>query len=177
VAPAARWTVLAIAASTSASGCSGTTADGRRPITPSATATSQNGVDLPHQAILDGYKGMWSDYADDLTSHNWQHPTVTAYATGNALLLLEANILFDVHNGLVTKGRPALYPVAKPGPKPSTAEVVDCVDFSGVWKYVEATNALKESAPGGWHLVDATMVLQNDRWKVTELAMGTVGSC
>jgi hypothetical protein len=122
---------------------------------------------------------MWSDYDHDLATRNWQHPTIKDHATGQALMILYANVLADNHDGLVTRGEPVLYPVAKlgPGADLQTAEVVDCADFSRVQKIVVATNTPQAAGPGGWHLVDANLVLKDGLWKVSALAMGTAGSC
>ena len=172
---AAEWAIVTIAISALAGGC----ATARTPTVPPATPVAKDPAESVRQAVLAGYTGMWTDYGHDLTSHNWQHPTVAAYATGQALLLLEANILSDNHDGVVTEGAPTLYPVVKtvPGVGPSTAEVVDCANFSAVWKYGATTHTRVEKHPDGWHLIDANLMLREGRWKVSTLAMGAVGSC
>lgn len=103
-----RWIVVSIATTTLASGCSGNTRAIKPVPAPSNTAVTRDTADATRQTILTGYMGMWGDYGRDLTSHNWQHPSVAAYATNQALLLLEANILDDNHDGLITRGTPAL---------------------------------------------------------------------
>jgi hypothetical protein len=44
-------------------------------------------------------------------------------------------------------------------------------------KYVATTGALKDSVPGGTHLVQAQLVLKNGTWKVSDITMGQSGSC
>ncbi|MBS2545482.1 hypothetical protein KGQ19_01230 [Catenulispora sp. NL8] len=123
---------------------------------------------------------MWADYQKDLLTADWRNPVSVNHATGAALMDLENALAVDGHNGWIGKGAPVLNPVVQrvsgTGGN-ATAEVVDCVDLSHALVYVAATGALKDSTPGGRHLVDAGLVMKSGQWKVSTLAAGKVGSC
>jgi hypothetical protein len=59
----------------------------------------------------------------------------------------------------------------------ASAEVLDCIDLSQALLYVAKTGALKDSTPGGRHLIDAGLVMRDGVWKVSTMAAGRVGSC
>jgi hypothetical protein len=160
-----------------ATGCGGST----KPLVPQPTSTgaSGSGQDPTHAAVLSAYTGMWSDYSTDLLTANWQNPISANHATGQALQTIENALAVDGHHGWIGKGSPVPHPVVKSltmGP-PESAEVVDCLDLSRALLYVAATGKLKDSTPGGWHLVDAGLVMKDGEWKVSTLAMGKAGSC
>ncbi|WP_194924890.1 hypothetical protein [Catenulispora pinisilvae] len=172
---------MAVAALVSAAvtGCGTSTKPSSLPQTPStaAQATSQ---DPAGAAVVAAYDGMWSDYETDALTSNWQNPVSANHATGQALLTISNTLAVNGHHGWIVKGMPVLHPAVKslaPTSNPSTADVVDCDDLSHFLKYVAATGALQDSTPGGWHLVQAGLVLKDGVWKVSTLAMGQAGSC
>lgn len=160
-----------------ATGCGGST----KPVTPRTASTSASGPgpDSMHAAVLAAYTGMWSDYSTDLLTANWQNPISANHATGQALQTIENALAVDGHHGWIGKGSPVPHPVVKSVTmgSPESAEVVDCVDLSRALLYVAATGKLKDSTPGGWHLVDAGLAMKDGGWKVSTLAMGKAGSC
>jgi len=160
-----------------AAGCGGST----KPAVQKASSpgASAGGEDPGHAAVLAAYTSMWSDYTTDLLTANWQNPISVRHATGEALLTIENALAVDGHHGWVGKGSPVPHPTVKSltvGPS-ETAEVVDCIDLSRALLYVAATGKLKDATPGGWHLVDAELVVKDGVWKVSTLAMGKAGSC
>lgn len=172
---------MAVAALVSAAvtGCGNSPKPSKLPQAPSSASRSTS-QDPEGAAVLAAYKGMWSDYEKDSSTANWQNPVSANHATGEALQDLENTLAVDGHHGWVGKGAAVLHPVVKSLPSavsPTTAEVVDCADLSHFLRYVAATGALQDPNPGGWHLVDAEMVLKDGAWKVSTLAIGQVGSC
>lgn len=160
-----------------ATGCGGST----KPVAPRppSTGASASGQDSTHAAVVAAYTAMWSDYSTDLLTANWQNPISANHATGQALQTIENALAVDRHHGWIGKGSPVPHPVVKSLTMvpPESAEVVDCVDLSRALLYVAATGKLKDSTPGGWHLVDAGLVMKDGEWKVSTLAMGKAGSC
>jgi len=147
---------------------------------PSPVGASSVPQTATRTAVLAAYTGMWSDYQKDLSTANWQNPVSVNHATGEALQDLENTLAVDGHYGWVGKGAPVLNPVIKTMSgtgAAATAEVVDCADLSHFLRYVAATGALKDSTPGGRHLIDAELVMKGGVWKVSTLATGQVGSC
>jgi hypothetical protein len=132
------------------------------------------------EAVIAAYKGMWSDYQQDLATANWQNPLSVKHATGKALLVLENTLALDGHHGWIGKGTPELEPIIKTltdHGTSSTAEIVDCADLTHFLLYVASTGALQDSTPGGRHLIDATLIVEDGVWKVSTFATGVVGSC
>lgn len=164
--------------------CATTTACGRttKGVLPAPTTTigSSEGQDPTRAAVLAAYDGMWSDYEKDSLTSNWQNPVSADHATGQALLTISNTLAVNGHHGWIVKGTPVLHPVVRtltPTVNPDAAEVVDCDDLSHFLKYVATTGALQDSTLGGWHLVQAGLVLKGGAWKVSTLSMGQAGSC
>jgi hypothetical protein len=160
------------------SGCSTTTA--KKPHAAASSLTVQDQAAATRQAVLAGYTGMWSDLEKDALTSNWQNPTIVQHATGKALLNLDESLAADNHLGLVGKGHAVLHPMVvsmNPEQSPTTATVADCADFRNFLKYVASTGALENNKPGGMHFVQATLLNKSGVWKVSELAIGAVGSC
>lgn len=176
-----KWLVAAAATLCGiVSGCSDTTQKPAQVTTPAPTTSPTDSAAAVKQAILAGYSGMWSDYEKDELTANWEHPTVVNHATSKALLSLDENLATDHHFGWVGKGHAVLHPAVAsmtPSVEPTSASVVDCADLANFLKYVAATGALKDSTPGGTHLVQAQMVLKDGAWKVSDITMGQSGSC
>lgn len=172
---------MAVAALVSATvtGCGTSTKRPSLPQAPSTAAQSTNN-DSVRAAVLAAYDDMWSDYEKDALTSNWQNPVSVNHATGEALLTISNTLAVNGHHGWIVKGKPVLHPVVRTlalTPNPSTAVVVSCDDLSHFLKYVAATGALQDLTPGGWHLVQADLVLKDGVWKVSTLAMGQAGSC
>lgn len=171
---------LAAAACGLVSGCSDATQKTTQITTPASSASPADSTAAAKQAILAGYSGMWSDYEKDELTANWEHPTVVNHATSKALLSLDENLAADHHFGWIGKGHALLHPAVvfmAPNVGPTSASVIDCADLTNFLKYIVATGALKDSIPGGTHLVQAQMVFKGGVWKVSDITMGQSGSC
>ena len=176
---AVKAVVAAAALVGAATGCGSSTTPSSLPRMPS-TATQSTNQDPVRSAVIAAYDGMWSDYEKDALTSNWQNPVSADHATGEALLTISNTLAVNGHHGWIVKGTPVLHPVVRtlaPTSNPSTADVVSCDDLSHFLKYVAATGALQDSTPGGWHLIQASLVLKDGVWKVSTLAMGQAGSC
>jgi hypothetical protein len=159
-----------------ATGCSAP-ADSPRPV---VSATSASPTNATRAAVLAAYTGMWDDYEKDLLTANWQNPTPVNHARGDALMTLENSLALDGHNGLIGKGPVVLHPTVKsltPNDRPTTAEIIDCVDMSHALLYVAKTGALEDTTPGGRHPVNAKLVFEGGVWMVSALDSGQVNSC
>ncbi|MBS2545352.1 hypothetical protein KGQ19_00570 [Catenulispora sp. NL8] len=161
-------------------GCSDATQKAAPIPTPASSTLPTDSTAAAKQAILAGYSGMWSDYEKDELTANWEHPTVVNHATSKALLSLDESLAADHHFGWIGKGHAMLHPAVvsmTPSTYPTAASVMDCADLTNFLKYVAATGALKDSAPGGTHLVQAQMTFKDGVWKVSDITMGQPGSC
>ena len=176
-----KWQVAVAAAVCGlVTGCSGATQKVAQNTTPTSSASPTYSTAAAKQAILAGYSGMWSDYEKDELTANWEHPTVVHHATSKALLSLDENLAADHHFGWIGKGHAVLHPAVAsmtPSGDPTSASVIDCADLTNFLKYVAATGVLKDSLPGGTHLVQAQMVFKDGVWKVSDITMGQSGSC
>jgi len=170
-------TALVVILSASATGCGDSTKPVTLPVT--SISTTPPSQDLANAAVLAAYTGLWSDYQRDLLTANWQNPASANHATGQALASIKEALSNDSRHGWIGKGAPVPHPTVKSlALSPSaSAEVVDCIDLSHALLYVATTGALKDSTPGGRHLVDAGLVMQDGVWKVSTMTAGQVGSC
>lgn len=172
-------TAAAALVAAAVAGC-GTPTKSSLPRQTPSTAAQSTSQDPVRAAVIAAYDAMWSDYEKDALTSNWQNPVSANHATGEALLTISNTLAVNGHHGWIVKGAPVLHPVVRtlaPTSNPSTADVVSCDDLSHFLKYVAATGALQDSTPGGWHLVQASLVLKDGVWKVSTLAMGQAGSC
>lgn len=161
-----------------AAGCTASKRPSQLAARPSPSSVESS--ETTRQTVIAAYEGMWNDYQKDLATANWQNPQSARHATGEALLALENALAVDEHHGWIGKGSVVLHPIVKAlagSGDMATAEVVDCADWTHAVLYVAATGALKDSTPGGWHLVDAKLVVKGGTWKVSTFATGAVGSC
>lgn len=174
----AMWVAPAITVWLFTSGCSTATAKKPGPAASSPTVQDQNNA--TRQAVLAGYAGMWTDLEKDALTSNWQKPTIVHHATGSALLELDESLAADNHLGLVGKGHAVLHPMVvslTPEQNPTSASVADCADLRNFLKYVASTGAPQYNTPGATHFVTATLLNKSGVWKVSELAIGSAGSC
>ena len=120
------------------------------------------------QVVLDAYVAFWNDgylaAADPMDPTN---PALAAHATGEQLETLESAFLARQANGEVIRGTLDLAPrvVSVVG---ETATVRDCyLDNTGIYDAV--TGERHDTATGVRHLVTATLVLEDETWKVSDL--------
>lgn len=174
----ALWVAPAITMWLFTSGCS--TATDKKPGSAASNLTVHDQAAATRQAVLAGYAGMWTDLEKDALTSNWQNPTIVHHATGKALLELDESLAADNHRGLVGKGHAVLHPMVvdmTPAQNPTSASIADCADFRNFLKYVVSTGEPEYNTPGAMHFVQATLLNKNGTWKVSELAIGSAGSC
>ena len=124
---------------------------------------------------------MWRDFAAAGQTSDWQSPTLSEHATGDALLQMSRGLYADHLNGLVTKGAPVDHPSVKsasPPADPTTVLISDCGDSSHWLKYNATTGAVTSGAPGGRQAITAEVKAQaGGTWKVDQFAVEAVGTC
>lgn len=132
-----------------------------------AGATTTTAVD-DEQAVLDAYVAFWNHgflvAADPMDP---THPALAEHATGTQLETLQRAFLARQTNGEVIRGSLDLAPriVSVVG---ETATVRDCyLDDTGVFD--AATGERHDTPTGVRHLVTATLVVEGDAWKVSDL--------
>jgi hypothetical protein len=111
---------------------------------------------------------------------DYQSPQLSDHASGDALSQLARGLYANKQHGIIAKGDPATSPTvtsATPSAKPTSVVVADCFDDSRWLNYVASTGALQNDVAGGKHATTATVTLTDGAWRVTQLAVGTVGTC
>lgn len=132
------------------------------------------------QAIT-AYLGMWQDFTTAGQTSDWQSATLSAHATGDALLQMSRGLYADHLNGLITKGQPVDHPTVKsasPLTDPTTVLISDCGDSSHWLKYDATTGQPAPGSPGGRQAITAEVKTQADgSWRVDQFAVEAVGTC
>lgn len=148
---------------------------------PSTLATPVSPADQAKQDALAAYRDMWHNFVVAGQTSDWQSPLLGQYATGLALSTLSRGLYADHYNGLVSKGAPALNPVAvsvDPASNPSTVIINDCGDSTHALKYYANNGQPANDGPGGRRFIKATVQKQPDgSWKVSDFGIQPVGSC
>lgn len=120
------------------------------------------------QEVLDAYVAFWNDgYLEAADPMDPTNPALAAHSTGSQLETLERAFLARQTNGEVIRGTLDLQPrvVSVVG---ETATVRDCyLDETGI--YDEATGERRDAATGVRHLITATLVVEDETWKVSNL--------
>lgn len=120
------------------------------------------------QQVLDAYISFWNDgYLAAADPMDPTSPALAAHATGEQLETLERAFLARQTNGEVIRGTLDLQPrvVSVVG---DTATVRDCyLDNTGVFDAV--TGERHDTATGVRHLITATLVVEDNTWKVRDL--------
>lgn len=154
-------------------GVAGSCADdeGGQPSTTSAPATTTDTTTTTpgdDQEVLDAYVAFWNDgYLEAADPMDPTNPALAAHTTGSQLETLERAFLARQANGEVIRGTLDLQPriVSVVG---ETATVRDCyLDDTGI--YDEATGERRDTATGVRHLITATLVVEDETWKVSDL--------
>jgi hypothetical protein len=125
------------------------------------------------------YRAMWKDLEAAGRSADPNAPQLGDHATGGALRLLKYGLTKDRQEAVVAKGYVVLSPQVKsatPATAPTQVGIMDCSDDSH-WLQYKKTGRLKDQVPGGHHLTDATVQLQNGSWKVSDFYLHEVGTC
>lgn len=120
------------------------------------------------QEVLDAYIAFWNDgYLEAADPMDPTNPALAAHATGEQLETLERAFLARQTSGEVIRGTLDLQPrvVSVVG---ETATVRDCyLDDTGVFD--AATGERRDTATGVRHLITATLIVEDDTWKVSDL--------
>ncbi len=133
------------------------------------------------QKAVKVYLGMWHAMAGAARTSDWQSPTLSQFATGEALSTISGGLYTDHQNGLVTKGAPKNEPTVaavEPADEPSTVTISDCGDSTDWLKYRADTGQPADDGPGGRRAITAVVKRQDDgRWLVSDFAVQAVGTC
>jgi hypothetical protein len=120
------------------------------------------------QQVLDAYVSFWNDgYLAAADPMDPTSPALAAHSTGEQLETLQRAFLARQTNGEVIRGSLDLQPrvVSVVG---DTATVRDCyLDNTGVFDV--ATGERHDTATGVRHLITATLIVEDDTWKVSDL--------
>ncbi len=142
------------------------------------TSTSPGGGD-PSTEVLAAYREMWADLVAAARTSDFQSPLLSHYTTGDAHTLFVQGLAHDQLHGIVTRGEPVIDPRISsltPAGHPTRATVTDCFDDAH-WLEYTTSGARAKNTPGGRRATTADLIMSRGTWKVTELAVGSVGSC
>lgn len=142
----------------------------------SGVAASSAGPDAAAIAV---YLAMWADMVEAAKTADYQSPRLSDHAASQALLLLTGSLRKAHEQNVVIKGDPALSPRVigvTPATHPVAVSILDCIDDSR-WLNYTRDGELQNGTPGGKHRTTATVGFLDDRWMVTQLQIGEVGSC
>lgn len=102
------------------------------------------------------------------------------FATGSALRLLAGGLAENRARGVRTRGAPVVevprVVEVAPLAVPVSVSVVGCVDDGG-WPLYTVAGRWVDSGPSGRRRTSARVVDMGGVWKVSELAVGAVGTC
>jgi hypothetical protein len=150
-------------------------------LSPPHTPASTPPVTAAAAAAVASYLAMWQDFAVAGRTSDWQAKSLSAHATGDALLQMSRSLYADHYNGLITKGAPVNHPRAtkvSPAAAPATVLISYCGDSTHWLKYVAKTNQLANDGPGGKRSITAEVKRQpNGLWKVDRFAVEGLNSC
>ena len=122
---------------------------------------------------------MWADWVNAGITSNYQSPLLPEHASGNALSVLVQGLAKNQQQGIVTKGEPVLNPqitsLSPPG-SPTQATITDCLDDAH-WLEYKTSGGLANATPGGLHATTAIIMNTGGSWKVTQLAVQSIGTC
>lgn len=120
------------------------------------------------QEVLDAYVAFWNDgYLEAADPMDPTSPALAAHATGAQLETLQRAFIARQANGEVIRGTLDLQPRVV-SVVDETATVRDCyLDNTGI--YDEASGERVDTASGVRHLITATLVVEDDTWKVSDL--------
>ena len=146
--------------------------DGSQSTTSSTASTTTDGSTSTTAGqdgeVLDAYVAFWNDgYLEAADPMDPTNPALAAHATGEQLETLERAFLARQTNGEVIRGTLDLQPrvVSVVG---ETATVRDCyLDNTGVFDAESGERV--DTASGVRHLITATLVVEDDTWKVSDL--------
>ena len=164
-----------------ACGGSGSSMDASPPTTTGArAAAAQSAEAAARKESIAAYNAMWADMAAAAETADYQSPRLAEHADGEALSQLVRGLYANKQHGIVAKGDPATNPKvtsSTPSGSPTSVAIVDCFDDSRWLNYLASTGALQNDVAGGSHATTATVSRSDGAWKVTELAVGAVGTC
>jgi hypothetical protein len=145
------------------------------------SARASSPAELARAGAVAAYLGMWQDFVSAGRSSDWESPSLSRHATGDALLTMSKGLYADHLNGYVTRGEPIDHPTvtsAVPAADPTTVLISDCGDSSHTGKYVAKTGKPAPGGPGGRQAITAEVKKQpNGLWKVDRFSVRGVGTC
>jgi hypothetical protein len=120
------------------------------------------------QEVLDAYVAFWNDgYLEAADPMDPTSPALAAHATGAQLETLQRAFIARQANGEVIRGPLDLQPRVV-SVVDERATVRDCyLDTPGIFD--EASGERVDTASGVRHLITATLVVEDDTWKVSDL--------
>jgi hypothetical protein len=177
--PARTLTVLVVGVTALALASCGSSGTGTPTTTAATTTTAADSTAAASSGALAAYRGMWADLVAAARTSDYRSPTLDDHATGAALTLFVQGLARDQLHDIVTKGHVVLDPAVSslsPSTDPDRATVTDCVDDSQ-WIEYTTTGKRADNPAGGRRHTTAVVARRAGGWKVTQLTVGSVGSC
>lgn len=156
------------------SGSDGTTPTSGEVTSLGNSSTTIKAEDAVEEAVLEGWRGYWTVYDEAASRADPDWPRLPEYMTGDALREVRVYLVGLRSQGLVERGDLELRPnvVSVDG---AMAVVHDCVTDDG-HQYDQAGNL--RGQPGAvTRGVEAKLVLQDGKWRVSERPVPRDGVC
>ncbi|MEN8652341.1 hypothetical protein ABCR94_17485 [Streptomyces sp. 21So2-11] len=142
-----------------------------------AKAPTGSASALPSEAesaAFTAYRAMWADAVEASRTSDSKHPRLDDHAKEKALWLLQF-MMEEIHKaGATSTGGVSVEPRVAKADK-SKVELLDCVDGTK-WVQVKP-NGSPDGLPGGHYRTEATVVLADGKWTVSDLYWGEAGTC
>ena len=141
--------------------------------------TAANPVLTARDAAIAAYRGMWAAYENASATANADEPSLSTYATGDALSVLQNGLRQMRADDQVARGTIVLHPTVvavAPADAPTEISLTDCADTTASVLYHRDGGPVNDT-PGGWRRVTATVTATAGTWKVASFGVRAVGSC
>jgi hypothetical protein len=142
---------------------------GTAPAGPSTTAAGEGSPLDSDGRVLAGYAAYWDAAIAAYATNDWRSKKLAAHATGSQLSLVRNELLDNLAERKVARGRPRLFGAKVTNRDREEAVVEDCID-SNRWLFHDArTGKLKDTPSGKRYRVTATLRVEDQSWKVAEM--------
>jgi hypothetical protein len=143
------------------------------------TITPSNPAVAARDAAIAAYRGMWAAYETASATANPDEPSLSTYATGDALAILQDGLRQLRADNQVVHGTTTFNPTVvsvSPVDAPTQISITDCADTTASVLYHRDGGPV-DNTPGGWRRINTTVIAIGGVWKVSSFGVLEVGSC
>jgi hypothetical protein len=136
---------------------------------PATTAAGEgSGLDSDER-VLAGYKAYWEAAIAAYATNDWRSRKLAAHATGAQLSVVRNELVDNLAERKVARGRPRLFGAKVTSRDGDKASVEDCID-SNRWLLHDArTGKLADTPSGKRYRLTAELRIEDQSWKVADV--------